>query len=66
MKNTLVMEQRLTNRKPGTFPLVLGVIFCLFIGILAASWIMADKIDPVILDEKGHYRSGGNGTGPSK
>jgi len=31
----------------------LGLIFVLFIGILAAAWYIAEKTNPVMLDERG-------------
>lgn len=49
-------------RRPTPFlPKFLGFIALMFIGILIATYLIARDADPVILDEHGHYRSGGHG-----
>lgn len=40
-------------------PKFLGFIIVLFISILVATYAIARKVDPVILDEQGHVRTGG-------
>jgi hypothetical protein len=40
-------------------PKFLGFIMVLFIGILILTYAIARKVDPVILDEQGHVRGGG-------
>jgi preprotein translocase subunit SecG len=50
------------NRSRGTsafLPKFLGLLSFVFLAILAAAWYVAEKTDPVILDERGAYRSGG-------
>lgn len=44
-------------KRKGIFPFVLGAIFLTFIGILATTWVLAEKINPVLLDEKGNVRN---------
>jgi len=46
-----------SSAKPRSyFPLFLSAIFVLFLGLLAYTWIGAEKADPVILDERGQPR----------
>lgn len=54
------MPDRATVRsaKPRSyFLLFLSVIFVLFLGLLAYTWIGAEKANPVILDEHGQPRN---------
>ena len=44
-------------KRRGYFPFVLAAIFVAFIGILATTWVLAEKINPVMLDEKGNVRN---------
>ena len=54
MTNTALQPR--TRTGAGNFPIVLGLIFVFFIGVLVAAWVIADKAAPVMLDEKGHVR----------
>ena len=45
-----------TPRSTSTFPLFLGLIVVLFIGIMIYAWRGAAAADPVILDERGNVR----------
>jgi hypothetical protein len=40
-------------------PKFLGAVIVLFIGILVTCYYISRQADPVILDERGHVRSGG-------
>jgi hypothetical protein len=44
------------RRGPGFFPILLGLVFLLFIGLLIFTWIATERADPVILDDKGEPR----------
>lgn len=48
-----------TQRHGAFLPKFLGFIMILFIGILVMTYLIARQVDPVILDEQGHVRSGG-------
>jgi cytoskeletal protein RodZ len=39
------------------FPLFLSVVFVIFLGLLAYTWIGAEQAKPVILDEHGQPRN---------
>jgi hypothetical protein len=45
------------KKRGGFYPIFLGLIFLLFIGILVYVWYGAKQAAPVILDEKGQVRS---------
>ncbi|MBI5085559.1 MAG: hypothetical protein HZB13_13285 [Acidobacteria bacterium] len=44
-------------------PKFLAFIMLLFIGILVVTYLIARQADPVILDDQGHYRTGGHASG---
>ena len=44
------------NRKSILFPVFLGAVTLLFIGLLVYTWVGAEQANPVILDEKGRPR----------
>ena len=44
------------HRRPGLFPILLGFVILLFVGLLIFTWIATERAGPVILDEKGSPR----------
>lgn len=43
-------------KTPSFFPVFLGLVMVLFIGIMIYTWREAKAANPVILDEHGHVR----------
>lgn len=43
-----------------SFARFLAAVLALFVGLLIVTWVIADRANPVILDEKGNIRAGQN------
>jgi len=58
---TIAIATKRQNRKPAPLTYFLGLVFVLFIGILAFCYAVTKRTNPVYLDERGNPVSANSG-----